>query len=344
MLSLSAVPTAALTAGRAASAASASTSFARSVVPAPLPAPLSAASRAGRTHLLRCRAAAVEDGAVKEVPVEAEELSNGAAVAAPTVDEVQSLLMELCDETHIAELKVKVGAFSLHVKRDVDGSIGNAVACSSRSTPFDSPPPPPPTCQVGAFSLHVKRDVDGSIGHAVAAAEASAAAAAAPVVYAAPVPAFPMAESLPPAAAAEPVAEVAAEPEKPKDEGLVYVTSPRVGIMRRGKLYKGKHGRPIVLEGAVVKKGQAMCFLEQLGTNLAIETEHAGTVVDFLVEDGVPVGYGRLENQPVVFQPPSSITLFVSSPFPHLPPTVPVGYGEPLAAIRPSFPGIMKLT
>ncbi|CAI5989288.1 unnamed protein product [Closterium sp. NIES-64] len=264
-----AVPTAALTAGRAASAASASTSFARSVVPAPLPAPLSAASRAGRTHLLRCRAAAVEDGAVKEVPVEAEELSNGAAVAAPTVDEVQSLLMELCDETHIAELKVKVGA----------------------------------------FSLHVKRDVDGSIGHAVAAAEASAAAAAAPVVYAAPVPAFPMAESLPPAAAAEPVAEVAAEPEKPKDEGLVYVTSPRVGIMRRGKLYKGKHGRPIVLEGAVVKKGQAMCFLEQLGTNLAIETEHAGTVVDFLVEDGVPVGYG-----------------------------------EPLAAIRPSFPGIMKLT
>ncbi|CAI5532516.1 unnamed protein product [Closterium sp. Naga37s-1] len=300
-----AVPTAALTASRAASAASASTSFARSAVPAPLPAPLSAAPRAVRTHLLRCRAAAVEDGAVKEVAVEAEELSNGAAVAAPTVDEVQSLLMEvqsllmeLCDETHIAELKVKVGA----------------------------------------FSLHVKRDVDGSIGHAVAAAEASAAAAAAPVVYAAPVPAFPMAESLP---AAEPVAEVAAEPEKPKDEGLVYVTSPRVGIMRRGKLYKGKHGRPIVLEGAVVKKGQAMCFLEQLGTNLTIEvgvgeggighslvtkgqamcfleqlgtnltikTEHAGTVVDFLVEDGVPVGYG-----------------------------------EPLAAIRPSFPGIMKLT
>ncbi|CAI7893167.1 unnamed protein product [Closterium sp. NIES-54] len=260
-----AVPTAALTASRAASAASAS-SFARSVVPSPLPAPLSAAPRAGRIHLLRCRAAAVEDGAVKEVAVEAEELSNGAAVAAPTVDEVQSLLMELCDETHIAELKVKVGAFSLHVKRDVDGSIGNAVA----------------------------------------AAEASAAAAAAPVVYAAPVPAFPMAESLP---AAEPVAEVAAEPEKPKDEGLVYVTSPRVGIMRRGKLYKGKHGRPIVLEGAVVKKGQAMCFLEQLGTNLTIETEHAGTVVDFLVEDGVPVGYG-----------------------------------EPLAAIRPSFPGIMKLT
>ncbi|GJP33931.1 hypothetical protein CLOM_g18430 [Closterium sp. NIES-68] len=265
-----AIPTAALTASRAASAASASTSFARSVVPAPLPAPLSAAPRAGRTHLLRCRAAAVEDGAMKKEEVEeAEELSNGAAVAAPSAFEVQSLLMELCDETHIAELKVKVGSFSLHVKRDVDGSIGSAVA----------------------------------------AAEASAAAAAAPVVYAAPVPAFPMIESLPTVAAAEPAVEVAAESEKPKDEGLVYVTSPRVGIMRRGKLYKGKHGRPIVLEGAVVKKGQAMCFLEQLGTNLAIETEHAGTVVEFLVEDGVPVGYG-----------------------------------DPLAAIRPSFPGIMKLT
>eukprot|EP00475_Leptophrys_vorax_P026997 TRINITY_DN3843_c0_g2_i1.p1 TRINITY_DN3843_c0_g2~~TRINITY_DN3843_c0_g2_i1.p1 ORF type:complete len:295 (+),score=12.26 TRINITY_DN3843_c0_g2_i1:197-1081(+) len=231
------------------------------------PVPLRAAVRSSsRTHIQRCRAAADAKAASKDEEAEEDEdedeedgevvpIGNGAHVAAPEVAEIHSLLTDLCDETLIAELKVKVGKFSLRVLREVPG-----------------------------------------------VAAAAGAPAAAPVIYAPPVPAFPMADSLP-AAAPAPPAEAS---EKPEDKGLQFIVSPRVGIVRRGKLYKGKHGRPIVLEGAIVKKGQALCFLEQLGTNLSVEAEIAGEVVEFLVDDGAPVGYG-----------------------------------EPLVAIRPSFPGIM---
>eukprot|EP00475_Leptophrys_vorax_P026996 TRINITY_DN3843_c0_g1_i1.p1 TRINITY_DN3843_c0_g1~~TRINITY_DN3843_c0_g1_i1.p1 ORF type:complete len:300 (+),score=22.73 TRINITY_DN3843_c0_g1_i1:102-902(+) len=255
-----AISTAALSAGRAASTSL--TASSQSLVAAPIS--LRAAVRAPpRTSIHRCRAAAdgAANSAVKEKLEEVadeEHAGNGAAVAAPSPMEIQSLLAELCEETQIAEIKVKIGKFSLHARRDIGG---------------------------------------------VAKAAAAPAAPPAPVIYAPPVPAFPMSDSLPAAAAA-----VAEAPEKPKDEGLQYVSAPRVGIVRRGKLYKGKHGRPIVLEGAMVKKGQALCFLEQLGTNLSVEAECAGTVVEFLVEDGAPVGYA-----------------------------------EPLVAIRPSFPVIKHL-
>lgn len=196
---------------------------------------------------------------VKDKVEEAEEVGNGDAVPTPNAAEIQSLLMEICEDTQVAEIEVKIGKFSLHMRRDVAGA-------------------------------------------------AKAAAAPAPMLYAPPVPAFPMSDSMPAAAAAPTAAAAAAESDKPKDEGLQYITSPRVGIIRRGKLYKGKHGRPIVLEGAIVKQGQAVCFLEQLGTNLTIESTSAGEVVEFLVEDGAAVGYN-----------------------------------EPLFAVRPSFPGIKKL-
>ncbi|CAI5956573.1 unnamed protein product [Closterium sp. NIES-64] len=181
----------------------------------------------------------------------------------PTAFEIQSLLMELCDETNIAELRIKIGKMELHVLRDVGG---------------------------------------------VKAAQAQA--------YAPHAPLPPMFDSLSPtslAAASAPPAPVAAPPavaesEAGVDEGLQYVTSPRVGIMRRGRQVKGKKGKPLVAEGSEIKKGQVVCYLEQLGTQLAIESENAGEVVKFLVEDGDAVGFG-----------------------------------DALVAIRPSFPGIKKL-
>ncbi|CAI5470259.1 unnamed protein product [Closterium sp. Yama58-4] len=192
-----------------------------------------------------------------------EEESTRDDVPVPSAFEIQSLLMELCDETKIAELRIKIGKMELHVRRDVGG---------------------------------------------VKAAQAQA--------YAPHAPLPPMFDSLSPAsltAAAATPAPVAAPPaadesEAGVDEGLQYVTSPRVGIMRRGRQVKGKKGKPLVNEGSEIKKGQVVCYLEQLGTQLAIESENAGEVVKFLVEDGDAVGYG-----------------------------------DQLIAIRPSFPGIKKL-
>ncbi|CAI5464926.1 unnamed protein product [Closterium sp. Yama58-4] len=175
--------------------------------------PLRLAASSRRASIQRRHAVATDrlvqgdkaEGKVKAEQIKVEEEAAEITrddVPVPSAFEIQSLLMELCDETKIAELRIKIGNMELHVRRDVGG----------------------------------------------------------------------------------------------------------VGIMRRGRQVKGKKGRPMVTEGSEIKKGQVVCYLEQLGTQLAIESENAGEVVKFLVEDGDAVGYG-----------------------------------DQLIAIRPSFPGIKKL-
>eukprot|EP00245_Coleochaete_scutata_P016264 TRINITY_DN7510_c0_g1_i1.p1 TRINITY_DN7510_c0_g1~~TRINITY_DN7510_c0_g1_i1.p1 ORF type:complete len:277 (+),score=82.72 TRINITY_DN7510_c0_g1_i1:103-933(+) len=171
-----------------------------------------------------------------EVEEEVEE--EGDSPLTPNAFEIQSLLMELCDETNVAELKLKVGSFKLHVKRDV-GKLKGGV-------PFTAPP----------------------------------------------VPSRPMEEAAPATVIAA-VAQKGYETEDEDiDEGLLYDKADKVGVFRRGKMYKGKQGRPIVTEGATVKKGQVLGYLEQLGTYSPVESEHGGEVVKFLVEEGEAVGYG----------------------------------------------------
>jgi len=193
----------------------------------------------------------------KALDVEEEEDDEETVAMQPNTFEIQSLLMELCDETKIAEVQLKVGSFKLHVKRGVEGKSSRLVN--------ETPTAPP-------------------------------------------VPSKPMIESIPvlaaPAAALT-KRKVEEVDEEDVDEGLQYVTSPKVGIFRRGRGVRGKSGRPVVEEGSDVKVGQVVCYLEQLGTSLAVESEYAGEVESFLVEDGDAVGYA-----------------------------------DPLVAIRPSFPGI----
>jgi biotin carboxyl carrier protein len=79
----------------------------------------------------------------------------------------------------------------------------------------------------------------------------------------------------------------------------------QVGYFRKGRVVKGKRGPPLCEEGQVINKGQVVCYLEQLGTQQPVESEITGEVEKVLWEDGEPVGYG-----------------------------------DPLIAIRPSFQGI----
>eukprot|EP00850_Spirogloea_muscicola_P018830 SM000177S03163 [mRNA] locus=s177:83709:85797:+ [translate_table: standard] len=251
----------------------------------------------------------------------------------PNAFEIQSLLMELCDETSVAELELKVWPPQLEEQRQSTFSAGwrppsplpdgnrdglwivswipGMTALSGGTLAQDAvsrPLPPLPLPQVGGFKLHVTRDV-GKHGRAAAA---SAALTALPVLG------VPMSEAIParPPPSSAAAAAVGGKPdqyedddEDAADEGLLYVSSPKVGVFRRGRFYKGKRGRSMANEGQVVKVGAVVCYIEQLGTSLAIESEHAGEVVKFMFEDGDAVGFG-----------------------------------EPLLAIRPSFPGIKGLT
>ncbi|KAL8043046.1 hypothetical protein ABFX02_09G092900 [Erythranthe guttata] len=96
--------------------------------------------------------------------------------------------------------------------------------------------------------------------------------------------------------------------DKAADEGLVILQSPRVGYFKRCRTIKGKKAPPSCKEKDTVKEGQVLCFIEQLGGEIPIESDISGEVVKILREDGAPVGYG-----------------------------------DALIAILPSFPGIKKL-
>ncbi len=73
----------------------------------------------------------------------------------------------------------------------------------------------------------------------------------------------------------------------------IAVKAPKVGVMRRGRYLKGKQiGKaPVVEEGATVKKGQPLCYIEQLGTFWPVESPQAGEVGAFLVDEGEAVEY-----------------------------------------------------
>ncbi|XP_042049433.1 biotin carboxyl carrier protein of acetyl-CoA carboxylase-like isoform X3 [Salvia splendens] len=95
--------------------------------------------------------------------------------------------------------------------------------------------------------------------------------------------------------------------DKAADEGLVILQSPRVGSFRRSRTIKGKKAPPSCKENDTVKEGQVLCYIDQLGGEIPIESDISGEVVKILRKDD------------------------------------PVGYGDALIAVLPSFPGIKKL-
>eukprot|EP01024_Parvocaulis_polyphysoides_P011032 TRINITY_DN13889_c0_g1_i1.p1 TRINITY_DN13889_c0_g1~~TRINITY_DN13889_c0_g1_i1.p1 ORF type:complete len:263 (+),score=39.65 TRINITY_DN13889_c0_g1_i1:68-856(+) len=73
---------------------------------------------------------------------------------------------------------------------------------------------------------------------------------------------------------------------------LLPISAPKVGVLRRGRYVKGKRiGKAdLINEGDEVKKGQVVCYIEQLGTHIPVEAPQAGEVV-MILEDGTPVEY-----------------------------------------------------
>jgi biotin carboxyl carrier protein len=171
--------------------------------------------------------------------------------AGPSAFEIHNLLMQVCDETsNIAEVELKVGTFSMKVRRE----IGKAA------------PAPKPVAQGPPV-----------LGQAMVEYKSTNAAPSAPSKS------TMLAKTAPSSAAASKAAV---------DGGLLFVTSPKVGVFRQGRTVKGKSGPPLCVEGQVVKKGQVVCYLEQLGTQQPVEADIAGEVEQVLCNDGEPVGYG----------------------------------------------------
>ncbi|KAJ8552932.1 hypothetical protein K7X08_020325 [Anisodus acutangulus] len=171
----------------------------------------------------------------------------------------EALITEVCDDTEVAELKLKVGDFELHLKRNIEAPVVPVPVVSA-------PPPPPPSASKPSIS----------------------STAAAPAAS----PGKSSTEKISPFTnvAAEKSAKLAAL-EASGASGYVLVSCPTVGSFQRARALKGKKQPPACKEGDVIKEGQIIGFLDQFGTELPVRSDAAGEVLRILFNDGEAVGY-----------------------------------------------------
>lgn len=74
------------------------------------------------------------------------------------------------------------------------------------------------------------------------------------------------------------------------DPDVVFVTSPFVGTFYRSP---SPESGPFVEIGDQVKAGQALCIVEAMKLMNEIESEHEGTVLEVLVDNGTSVEFGQ---------------------------------------------------
>ncbi|KAH7676702.1 Biotin/lipoyl attachment domain-containing protein [Dioscorea alata] len=171
----------------------------------------------------------------------------------------ESLILGVCDETNVAELKIKVGDFEMHLRRDIGGPPAPPSALPVVSPTTVPPVPSKPMTE-------------------------SAPAAA---------PAAPQKASSSPFTNASPAkASKLAALEASGSNTFVVVSSPTVGSFRKGRTLKGKKQPPSCKQGDIIKEGQVIGFLDQFGSELPIKSDVAGEVLKVLFEDGEAVGYG----------------------------------------------------
>ncbi|KAJ4971669.1 hypothetical protein NE237_004768 [Protea cynaroides] len=171
----------------------------------------------------------------------------------------EALVLEVCDETDVAELKIKVGDFEMHLKRNIE---------ATKPPPHvTSPSIPPPIPSEPMVEL------------------ASVASSTSPP-KSSPETTSPFRNI-----STEKSSKLAAL-EASGSNAHVLITSPTVGKFRRGRTVKGKKQPPICKEGDVIKEGQTIGFLDQFGGELPVKSDVAGEVLKLLYLDGEAVGYG----------------------------------------------------
>lgn len=173
----------------------------------------------------------------------------------------EALITEVCDDTEVAELKLKVGDFELHMKRNIEAPVVPAPIVSA------PPPPPPPSA--------IKPSISSTATSPAASPGKSSSEKVSSFTNVA-------AEKSAKLTALKATAVI----------GYVLVSCPTVGSFRRARTLKGKKQPPACKEGDVIKEGQIIGFLDQFGTELPVRSDAAGEVLKILFNDGEAAGYG----------------------------------------------------
>ncbi|RVW42355.1 hypothetical protein CK203_070883 [Vitis vinifera] len=168
----------------------------------------------------------------------------------------EALILEVCDETDVAELKLKVNSYIL---LNIPIILGTLVLWLNglkmpwiMENEFESAPAAPPSLppkpsqeKISPFTKSLLEKPSK-----LRALEASGANA------------------------------------------YVLVSSPTVGSFRTGRTLKGKRQPPVCKEGDVIKEGQVIGYLDQFGSELPVKSDTAGEVLKVIFNDGEAVGYG----------------------------------------------------
>ncbi|MCL7032294.1 hypothetical protein MKW94_030378 [Papaver nudicaule] len=223
---------------------------------------LNLSSKTRKGMFLKCAKAsestleAVSDVSADSVPSEHSEKKTPSSATFP--NGFEALVLEVCDETDIAELNLKVGGFEMNLRRNI-GVTKNQPLVSTLTPPpvpsepmVDSAPAPAPavTSTPSKETTTPFKNVSFAKSPKLTALEASGA------------------------------------------NGYVLVASPTVGSFRRGRTLKGKKQPPICKEGDVIKEGQVIGFVDQFGSELPVKSDAAGEILKLLYNDGEAVGYG----------------------------------------------------
>ncbi|KAH9308986.1 hypothetical protein KI387_036897, partial [Taxus chinensis] len=197
------------------------------------------------THIKASRAtlAVASDGVALE-----SDSQNGNGNSAIFPDGFESLIMEVCDETDVAEIKLKAGNFEMHMRRNIEKSKGP----SSVTIPLT----PPVTSEITVVS-------DPIVSTPTTSSK----------------PAKPL-----PTGSSNPFTNKLVK--ATSDDGIFTVTSPKVGIFRENRVAKGKIGPVMCKVGKSVKEGQVVCYLEHLGSLLPIVSKVAGEIVSVIPSHG----------------------------------------------------------
>nr|GMD52992.1 biotin carboxyl carrier protein of acetyl-CoA carboxylase-like isoform X1 [Ipomoea batatas] len=172
-------------------------------------------------------------------------------------DGFEALITEVCDDTEIAELKLKAGDFEMHLLRKIEAAAGPA--------PVVSPTPPPSPNQPAVDSLPAASSVS---------------------------PSKPSEKSSPFINVSTEKSAKLAALEASGSSGYVLVLSQAVGSFRRARTAKGKKLQLACKEGDIIKAGQTIGFLDQFSSEVPVKADVAGKVLKILYDDGEAVGYG----------------------------------------------------
>ncbi|KAH8521115.1 hypothetical protein H0E87_002247 [Populus deltoides] len=151
----------------------------------------------------------------------------------PNSSEIESLVTEICNTNSVAELELKLGGFRLYVRRDL----------TEKNKDTHQPlPVPPASLAVTVKTTTDASDLNGSVSTSLAISKQEPSSGG-----------------------------IISFLDRAADEGLMILQSPRVGFFRRSRTIKGKRAPPSCKEKQIVKEGQVLCFIEQLGGELPIE-------------------------------------------------------------------------